>query len=213
MASKRKILLADDHALFRRGLRELLLEEFKGAVIGEASSAQETLEQIWKNEWDVVLLDLSMPGRSGLELLTEIKKERPKIPVLVLSAHPEEQYGFQVLQCGAAGYITKSRTPREMVEAVRTVLAGEPYITATLAAKMAANLFRPSEGEGHERLSPRELQILERLGAGKTVKEIASELSLSVATISTYRTRLLQKMGMETTAQLIRYAVDHKLSE
>ncbi len=208
-----RILLADDHAIVRHGLKALLLAKFKNAFISEAASGQEALDEVWKQRLDLVLLDLSMPGRSGVELIEEIKRARPQLPVLVLSAHVEEQYGLRVIQAGAAGFLNKAHACADLITAVSKILAGELYITESLAAKMAVDLAKPGSASPHQRLSVREFQILQAIGAGRSAKEICSELSLSPGTVSTYRARLLKKMGLKTTAQLIKYAVENKLSE
>lgn len=209
-----KILLADDHAVVRHGLRQILADEFKKAVFGEARNAQEALNLVWKENWDVVVLDITMPGRSGLEVLREIKKSKPKIPVLVLSMHPENQFAVRVLKRGASGYMTKESASEELVGAIRKVLAGGRYVSTSLAEKLATYL---SSGENQkapqETLSDREFQVLRLIASGKMVSEIARELSLSVKTISTYRTRILEKMGMKNNAELMHYAMQHQLVE
>ncbi len=209
-----KILLADDHAVVRHGLRQILADEFKKAVFGEARNAQEALNLVWKENWDVVVLDITMPGRSGLEVLREIKKSKPKIPVLVLSMHPENQFAVRVLKRGASGYMTKESASEELVGAIRKVLAGGRYVSTSLAEKLATYL---SSGENQkapqETLSDREFQVLRLIASGKMVSEIARELSLSVKTISTYRTRILEKMRMKNNAELMHYAMQHQLVE
>lgn len=208
-----RILIADDHAVFRRGLKEILQEKFSKLTFGEAGDAADTLQRVWKETWDILVLDLSMPGRSGLDILGEIHKARPKLPVLVLSAHPEEQFGVRVLKAGAAGYITKLKAPMELAAAVQKVLEGGRYVSPSLAEKLAEAAANPSEQALHETLSDREFQVLQLIGAGRSVKEIAGELNLSEQTVSTYRTRLLQKTRLKTTADLIRYAIENKLIE
>lgn len=209
-----KILLADDHAVVRHGLKQILADEFKKAVFGEARNAQEALNLVWKESWDVVVLDITMPGRSGLEVLREIKKSKPKLPVLVLSMHPENQFAVRVLKRGASGYMTKESASEELVGAIRKVLAGGRYVSTSLAEKLATYL---SSGENQkapqETLSDREFQVLRLIASGKMVSEIARELSLSVKTISTYRTRILEKMGMKNNAELMHYAMQHQLVE
>lgn len=208
-----RILIADDHAIFRHGLKSLLTESFPSAVIGEADTAQQALELVWKKRWDVVLLDLSMPGRTGLEILAEIKKARPQLRALILSAHAEEQYAVRVIRAGAAGYVNKAKAPREVVEAIKKVLAGGLYITPSLAESLATAISQPFTSLPHEKLSGRELAVLRFIASGKTTKEIGSELALSVQTVCTYRTRLLKKMQLQTNAQLMRYALENKLIE
>ncbi|MBI4624598.1 MAG: response regulator transcription factor [Verrucomicrobia bacterium] len=206
-----RILIADDHAVVRQGLKQILADEFSRAVFGEASNAAEAIERVWKEHWDVVILDITMPGRTGLEVLAEIKKTRPRLPVLVLSMHPEDQFAMRVLKSGAAGYMTKESAPAELVGAIKKVLGGGRYVSATLAEQMATYLTTDAQTPPHERLSDREFLVLRLLAAGKTVSRIASELSLSVKTISTYRTRLLEKMHMTSTAELMHYAISNHL--
>jgi two-component system invasion response regulator UvrY len=209
-----KILLTDDHAVVRHGLKQILADEFKKATFGEARNAQEALNKVWKETWDVVILDITMPGRSGLEVLREIKKSKPKLPVLVLSMHPEGQFAVRVLKRGASGYMTKESAPEELVGAIKKVLAGGRYVSNSLAEKLANYL---SGGETQkppqEKLSDREFQVLRLIASGKIVSEIAKELSLSVKTISTYRSRILEKMGMKNNAELMHYAMQHQLVE
>jgi two-component system, NarL family, invasion response regulator UvrY len=206
-----RVLIVDDHALLRRGLKTLLAEEFRGAAFGEASNAREALEQLQKNEWDVALLDITLPGKSGLDLLKELKVERPKLPVLVLSAHPEDQFAVRVLRAGAAGYMTKETAPEELVKAVRKVLAGGRYVSLGLAEKLAVTVGKDSTRAPHETLSDREHDVMCRIASGQTVKEIAGELSLSVKTISTYRARVLEKLGVRNSAEITHYAIRNNL--
>ena len=206
-----RVLIVDDHAIVRRGLRELLSDEFRGAAFGEASNAQQALEQISKKEWDVALLDITLPGRSGLDLLKEVKAARPKLPVLILSAHPEDQFAVRVLKAGAEGYLTKESAPEELVNAIRKILAGGQYVSPTLAEKLALDLRRDSTRAPHETLSDREYQIMCCIASGKTVTEIAGELTLSPKTISTYRARILEKLGIKNSAEITRYAIRNGL--
>jgi two-component system invasion response regulator UvrY len=206
-----RVLIADDHAVFRRGLRETLAESFSRVSFGEARTAQEALEHVHRQEWDVIILDISMPGKSGLDILDELKRLRPKLPILLLSMHPEEQFARRALKAGAAGYLTKESVPEELKEAVRKVAAGGRYVSATLAEKLAVDLRQGADTPLHELLSDREFQVLRMIASGKTVKEIADELFLSVKTVSTYRARILEKSGMKTTAELIRYALQSQL--
>ncbi len=208
-----KILLADDHTVVRRGLKQILADEFKRATFGEARNAQEALDLVWKDNWDVVILDITMPGRSGLEVLREIKKSKPKLPVLVLSMHPENQFAVRVLKRGAAGYMTKESAADELVGAVKKILAGGRYVSASLAEKLATYLASDTQKPPQELLSDREFQVLRLIASGKIVSEIAKELSLSVKTISTYRTRILEKMGLRNNAELMHYAMQHQLVE
>ncbi len=208
-----RFLVVDDHPMVRRGLIQTLSEAFPGVVIGEAANAQEALNQIWSHDWDVVMLDVSMPGRSGLDVLKEIRQEKQKLPVLVLSMYPEDEFALRVLQNGAAGYLTKQMAPHELVAAVRKVLEGGRFISPLVAEKLAANLDRDLEKAPHHLLSDREYQVMGMLAAGKTVKEIGAELSLSIKTISTYRSRILEKMLLRNNAELMRYAVEHDLGD
>ena len=206
-----RVLIVDDHAIVRRGLRELLSDEFRGAAFGEASTAQQALEQISKKEWDVALLDITLPGRSGLDLLKEVKAARPRLPVLVLSVHPEDQFAVRVLKAGAEGYLTKESAPEELVNAIRKILAGGQYVSPTLAEKLALGLRKDSTRAPHETLSDREYEIMCCIASGKTVTEIAGDLSLSAKTISTYRARLLEKLRVKNNAEIIRYAIRNGL--
>jgi two-component system invasion response regulator UvrY len=208
-----KMLVVDDHPLVRRGLVETLRDEFKNAVIGEASNAQAALELVWKEEWHVVVLDVAMPGRSGLDVLKEVKHERPKLPVLILSTHSEDQFAIRSLKSGASGYLTKETAGQELVAAVKRVLAGGKYIRASLAEKLASHLDSDASKPLHHALSDREYQVLRMIAYGQTVKEIASDLSISIKTVSTYRSRILQKMVLKNNAELMRYAMEHGLVE
>lgn len=202
-----RILIADDHAVVRRGLRDTLAEAYSRATFGEAKTAQETLESVARQNWDVVILDISMPGKSGLDILDDLHRLRPKLPILLLSMHPEGQFARRALKSGAAGYLTKESVPEELKEAVRRVQAGGRYVSATLAEKLAFDLHSDADLPVHELLSDREFQVLRMLASGKTVKQIADEISLSVKTVSTYRARILLKTRLKTTAELIRYAL------
>ena len=207
-----QILVADDHAVVRRGLIEILRDSVPGAAFGEAETGWRALELARAEKWDLAILDVSLPDQSGLEVLKQIRGFAPRLPVLVLSMHPEEQFALRALRAGAAGYVTKKTAPQEIGEAVRRVLAGGRYITPSLAEMMALEMSQRIEKEPHERLSDREYQVFRRLALGKTVKEIASELSVSVQTVSTYRARILAKMGFRTNAELTEYAIrDHLL--
>jgi two-component system, NarL family, invasion response regulator UvrY len=207
-----RFLLVDDHALIRRGLRELLVDELPGALFGEAASGPEAIEQVRKSRYDLVILDLSLPGRDGLDVLKEMLVSVPGQLVLVLSVRAEEQYATRALRAGAMGYVTKETAPEELSKAVRKVLGGGKYVSSLLAERLATNLLSPV-GPLHESLSDRELQVLCRLGAGKSVKEIGAGLALSEKTISTYRTRILEKMQMKTNAELVRYTLQAGLVE
>ena len=206
-----KLLIADDHTVVREGLKQIVSDTSNIVVADEASNGQEVLDKVWKNDYDVILLDISMPGRSGLDTLEELKRTKPRLPVLVLSIYPEEQYAIRVLKSGASGYLTKASAPGELIEAIQKVSSGGKYVTAFLAEKLAFNLETDSELKPHETLSNREFQTLCLIGSGKTVKEIAEELSLSVKTISTYRERILEKMKMKTNSELTYYAIKNGL--
>jgi len=206
-----KILIADDHVIVREGLKKIIADEIDMTVADEAGNGQEALEKVWAYNYDVVLLDISMPGRSGLDILKQVKSEKPELPVLILSMHPEEQYAVRVLKAGASGYLTKESAPDELITAIRKVSSGRKYVTASLAEKLAFDLGSNTEKQLHEILSDREFQVMCKIANGKTVKDIGDELSLSVKTISTYRTRILEKMKMKNNAQLTHYAIQNKL--
>jgi len=206
-----EVLIADDHTIVREGLKKILAETADIIATGEASNGQEVLSKIRTHRYDVVLLDISLPGRSGLDVLKQIKSEQPKLPILVLSMYPEEQYGVRVLRAGASGYLTKESAPDELIGAIRRVSTGRKYISPSLAERLAYNLGIDSEKQPHETLSDREYEVLCMIAAGKTVKEIANEMSLSVKTISTYRARILEKMNMKTNAELTHYAIQNGL--
>jgi two-component system, NarL family, invasion response regulator UvrY len=206
-----RILIADDHAIVRKGLRQILAETPDIIVAGEAHNGQEVLSKVRTGNWDVVVLDITMPGTSGLEILKEMKNEHPKLPVLVLSIHSEDQYAVRVLKAGASGYLTKESAPDELVKAIRKVFSGGKYVSAYAAEMLAFDLDRNSEKPPHEFLSDREYQVLCLLCLGKTVKEIAKEKSLSIKTISTYRSRILEKTKMKTNAELIHYGIRNRL--
>jgi two-component system, NarL family, invasion response regulator UvrY len=206
-----KILIADDHPVVRQGLKQILAETRDIVVADEAASGQEVMKKVTKNDYDVILLDISMPGRNGLDILRELKSKRPKAAVLILSIYPEDQYAVRVLKLGAAGYLTKESVPEELITAIRKVAQGRKYISATLAEKLAVDLELNAEKPVHENLSDREYQVLCMISSGKRLKEIAEELSLSIKTISTYRTRILDKMKLRNNAELIRYALQNNL--
>jgi two-component system invasion response regulator UvrY len=206
-----RVLIVDDHAILRRGLRALLSDAFHDAAFGEASNAEEALEQLGKKGWDVALLDITLPGKSGLDLLKELKAARPKLPVLVLSVHPEDQFAVRALKAGAAGYMTKESAPEELVNAIRKILAGGQYVSPTLAEKLALSVRKDSTRTPHETLSDREYEVMCRIASGRTVTEIAGDLSLSVKTISTYRARILEKLGVRNSTEITRYAIRNGL--
>ena len=206
-----RILIVDDHAMVREGLKRILLDEFKDAEFGEAANATEALAQLWKKPWELVLLDVSMHGRTGLDVLKEIRTSASSVPVLVLSAHPEEQYAVRVLKAGAAGYLVKGSAPQELCRAARRVLSGGKYITPSLAEQLAAQV-QASDRPAHESLSNREYQVMLLIAEGKAPKEIGDELSLSVKTVGTYRTRILEKLHLRNNAELMRYVLERDLS-
>lgn len=207
-----RVVIADDHAVVRKGLVYILSDEHDMTVVGEASNAQELLAMVRNRRCDVVILDISMPGRSGLDALQELKQEHPHLPVLVLTMYPEDQFAVQAVKKGAAAYMTKeSATREELIRAIRKVVSGGRYISPSLAEQLASHVANETEKPPHEALSNREYQVLCRMAAGKTITEIAADLSLSVNTISTYRARILEKMSMKTTADLIAYAIHHRL--
>ncbi len=205
-----KILLVDDHPVVRRGVRHLLVAAYPDAVFGEAASALEALEMVWKETWSVALLDVNMPGRSGLDALPDLKKARPQMAVLVLSALAEERVALRVLRAGASGYITKGSLDDELARAVAKVLAGGRYLSGELAERLAGALAGVEQAP-HEQLSDREFQVLRLLARGAPLKEIAADLSLGITTISTYRIRLLEKMRLSSNAALVQYALQHGL--
>jgi two-component system, NarL family, invasion response regulator UvrY len=206
-----RILIADDHSIVRAGLRQILQDEFTGATIEEVSDAETLLKKVFTNTWDIVISDLSMPGKSGLDALAQIRQQCPKLPVLILSIHPEEQYALRVLKAGAAGYLHKGLASDELVTAVKRVLLGRKYITAAVAEKLADQLDTDNDSPSHTTLSDREFDVFKLLAAGKPVSEIAEILSLGVTTVSTYRSRILEKMSMKNNAGLTRYAIENKL--
>ena len=208
-----KVLIADDHPIVRQGLRQILSGIPDMEVTGEAVNAQESLDQVRAGGWDVLVLDITMPDRSGFDILKELKHEQPHLPVLVLSIHAEEQLAIRALKAGASGYLTKEKAPEELVKAIRKVVGGGRYISRNLAESLALGLDATSERSRHETLSDREFQVMQLMARGNTLTEIAEELSLSAKTVSTYRTRLLEKMNMKTNAEIIRYAIENGLIE
>ena len=206
-----RILIADDHPVFRQGLRQILSEASDMVVTDEVSDGLEVLGRVRAGCCDVILLDISLPGRNGIDILKQLKKERPKLPVLMLTMHPEEQYAIRTLKAGASGYLTKESTPDELITAIRKVSAGGKYVSSSLAETLAYELGRMDEKAPHETLSDREYQIMLLIASGKTVTEIAESLSLSIKTISTYRSRILEKMRMKNSAELTYYAIKNQL--
>jgi DNA-binding NarL/FixJ family response regulator len=206
-----RILIADDHAIVREGLKQIVSETADLVIADEASTGQEVIEKVRKNEYDVVVLDISIPGRDGLDILKQIKKEKPYLPVLVLTIHPEKQYAVRALNLGAAGYLTKESVPDELITALRRISAGRKYISPSLAEILAFKMERNADRPLHDILSDREYQVMLMIASGKRLKEIAEELCLSVKTISTYRSRVLEKMGMKNNAELTHYAIKQQL--
>ena len=208
-----RILLADDHAVLRSGLKLMLAGAFKDVVFGEAEDCRQALEAALAQPWDLIILDISMPGRGGLDVLKELHAQRPKTPVLVLSMYTERQFAVRAFRSGASGYLTKASEGSELNKAVERILSGGRYVSSVLAEQLASELGTIGTGVLHERLSDREFEILRLVASGKTVKEIAEELSLSGNTISTYRARILEKMKMRTNAELTHYAISNNLVE
>jgi two-component system invasion response regulator UvrY len=205
-----KILIADDHAIVRKGLIELLQEAFPAVIAFEAINSQQAMDIVSREELDVILLDISMPGRNGIETLKQIRAQGIKVPVLMLSMHPEDQYAIRALKAGASGFINKETATEELLTAIQKILTGKKYITESVAEKLA-DVGEQGAKPSHEFLSDREMHVLQKIASGQTVSEIAEELSLSVNTISTYRTRLLEKLALHNNAELTRYAIDHRL--
>lgn len=212
MSSKLNALIADDHAIIRKGLIQILQDEFPFIEVVEANNSAEVFAVYREKNWDFILLDISMPGRNGVEILKQLRADGITTPILMLSMHPEEQYAVRVLKAGASGFLSKNTAPDELINAVRKVLSGKKYITPSLAELLAEGIGN-TDKPPHELLSDRELQVLQMLAAGKSVSAIADEISLSVNTISTYRARILEKMGFTNNSELTRYALDNGLME
>ena len=206
-------LIADDHAVVRRGVREMLTEQYSDATFGEAPTAEAALELAHQQPWDLIVLDISMPGRSGIEILQELKEIRPEVFILVQSMHAEDQFALRVLKGGADGYITKDSLPKELIQAVSTVLAGRRYVSATMNELLLMDLTRQSSGRSQNQLSERELQVMKMLARGLSVTEIGSQLGLSIKTISTYRSRVMEKLSLRTNVDLARYVDRMGLNE
>ena len=206
-----RILIVDDHTIVRDGLRQLLAQQLGTSHFGEAATARDAVALAEKSDWDIVLLDISLPGQSGLDILKQLRNLRPNAKILILTMHPESQYARRVLKAGAAGYMTKETAASEVLAAVNKVLAGGKYISGGLAERLACDLESPAEKAPHELLSDREYQVMRMLAMGKTIKEISFDLSLSIKTVSTYRTRILDKLNFKNTADVVRYALEEKL--
>jgi DNA-binding NarL/FixJ family response regulator len=207
---KIRILIADDHPIVREGYKKILMSQPDMDVTGEAGNGQEVLDLIQKKDFDLILLDISMPGRSGLEILKELKSQKPHLPVMILSIYPEEQYAVRAFRDGASGYLTKASTPKELISAIRKVSQGGRYVTEALAEKLTYFLGDADKAP-HEKLSDREYQVMLLIASGKTVTQAAEELCLSVKTISTYRRHILEKMQFSTNAEITMYAIQNKL--
>lgn len=206
-----KILVVDDHAVVRQGVKQILNEQFQGAVIGEARNAEEMIDRIQKFTWDIVVLDVGMPGKSGLDALKDLKQVCPKLPVLVLSAYPEDQLARRMLKAGASGYLTKDSAPGELVQALKKILAGGKFVSASMAELLVANLNEQAERPLHELLSDREYQVMCLIAVGKSLKEIADDLCVGISTINTYRARILEKMQFKNNTELTHYALENRL--
>ncbi len=204
---KIRVLIADDHPVVRRGLRQLLEEAGDIVVGGEAGSAAETLDQVRQNRWDVLVLDLDLPDRSGLEVMRDVKLAQENLPILFLTVASEDQFAIRALRAGAAGYMTKKTAPEELIEAIRKVVGGGRYVTAAVAERIALHLDKGVENPAHDSLSDREYEVFQMLASGRTATQVAEALHLSVKTVSTYRSRVLEKMGLSTNAELTVYAV------
>ena len=206
-----RVLLADDHAIVRAGLKEILADTGDMSVVGEAGSGPEVLAQVRTHDYDVLVLDMSMPGRSGIELIKQVKGEKPKMRILVLSMHSEAQYAVRAVKAGASGYLTKDSAADQLVAAIRRIAAGGAFVSPETAERLALDFDRPADAPPHTLLSDREFQVLCLLVSGKSVSQIASDLSLSVKTVSTHKTHIMEKMSLENQTELIQYAIRHKL--
>jgi len=206
-----RILIADDHFVVRHGLERILRKEFPSALIEDVADGEDMVKRVMEAEWDLVISDLSMPGRNGLDALRQIKEHYPRLPILILSVHPEEHYAIRVLKAGASGYLSKEMAPEELINAVHRVLMGRKYITPTIAERLTERMSGDDEQLPHEQLSDREFEVLKHLAAGKSLTDIGIMLSISPTTVGTYRSRILAKMNMKTNADLTRYAVTNNL--
>lgn len=211
MTNAIRIIIADDHGIFREGLKQVIARTANMIVAGEAADGQELLGRLRDGDYDLVILDISLPGRSGLDILPEIRSLRPKLPVLILSMHPEEQYAMRALKSGAAGYLTKGSSSHELIDALQKIAMGKKYVSTSMAEVLASRLGSEVDRPLHELLSDREFQVMCMIAAGATPKRIAEELMVGIKTVNTYRVRILQKMDMKCNADLTRYAIQHKL--
>jgi DNA-binding NarL/FixJ family response regulator len=208
-----KLLIADDFPLFRRGVKELLADGLGAVNVGECANAHDLMEMIRRKKWDVIIMDITMPGNSGTEALKQVKVECPKVPVIVLSMHPEDEYAVRMFKAGADGYLTKTSAPEELVKAVKKVLGGGQYVSSALGEKLALTLKTDTDQEVHKHLSDREYEVMRLIASGKTVSEIAKMMHLGITTVSTYRARILEKMNLKNNAELTRYAFERRLVE
>ena len=206
-----RILIADDHTVVRKGLKQILQDAIPSALIEEVADAEDLLKRVFSEDWDVVISDISMPGRSGLDVLQQIRQSHPRLPILILSMHPEDQYAIRVLKAGASGYLNKNSAPEELVKAINQVLLGKKYITPSIAEKLVNAFDQDAKKFSHEYLSDREFEVLKLLAAGKSVSDISDQISLSASTISTYRARIMTKLNLKTNADLTLYSFEHKL--
>ena len=206
-----RIIIVDDHPIFREGLKKIISESHDIVISDEVSTGMELLDRVKKNSYDIIILDISLPDMSGLEILGNLQNEKKRPPVLIISMHPEEQYAVRALKTGASGYLTKGSIPDELLTAIRRVAAGRKYISSALAEKLAADLNNSGEEPAHDKRSDREYQVMVMLASGKSTGEIAKQLSLSLPTISTYRSRILQKINLKNNAELIHYAIKNNL--
>jgi len=211
VTSTTRIIIADDHTIFREGLKQIIARTAAMAVAGEASDGTELIDKIRREEFDLVILDISLPGRSGFDILADISVIRPKLPVLILSMHPEEQYALRAMKSGAAGYLTKGCSSQELIEALQKIALGKKYVSPSIAEMLVDHFGSNREEPLHERLSIREFEVMRMIAKGATPKTIAEDLMIGTKTVNTYRARILQKMGMKSNADLTRYAVEHKL--
>jgi two-component system, NarL family, invasion response regulator UvrY len=205
------ILIADDHAIVRKGLRQIIIEEYPGANIGEAADTESMIAQVIKLDWDVIICDINMPGRNGIEGLRQVKEINPETPVLIMSMNSEDQYALRALKAGASGYLNKDTVHEDIIQAITTVKMGRNFITPSIAERLAGALKSNTEKMPHEYLSNREFDVMKMLAGGNTISEIATQLFLNSTTVSTYRSRIFEKTGMKTNADLTRYAIEHKL--
>lgn len=206
-----RIIIVDDHAVLRKGLKQIIWEEFTKAQINEASTAEDAMKIVRQQKFDLVISDISLPGRSGIDLLKQVREEFPFLPFLILSMHPEEQYAIRALKAGASGYITKDTASEELIKGIKKIISGKKYISSMLTDLLADNVSIDTKSLPHESLSDREFEVLKLIARGKSISEISAILSLSINTISTYRSRILEKTKLRNNAELIHYAIDHKL--